>query len=640
MSLSAKTSNPVPRMPDDDSPASVRKVMATVRSTSSLQTLHDAWAWAGQWNVGGDVWLPGERAEGKPGIIGVISAKLAKHGKHFDDLLRFESSSPYYKRLQKEGNPSPGRKSAGEQKMTFEKLHEPFKAWLSEVASEHGKSVEQVFGWWREYTRDCRNYDQSPVQSEFLDWYRDKLSASGGENPSPSARSSCGSLGGRGNPMGLHTRLVMAATDYDRKQGGKRGYNRYALAQYLGALQQAEQEIAGGSTARQALVSNFSGRLLDALLKAAGEPGAADEEVREAWNSAKSARGSSNPGERPVFIRKGRDIGRVLRWEGDKPVVRFAGDPNYDYRVSGGWRPAILSDFGELNKKGVAIGKRQTLGNFEREFAGTAIGYVYPPPYPRAMKGNPEWPRVLEFVDTTRDQTEAREVLDGLKLQDGFVGGRILPPSPATPTWRVQAFFQDVPGMTKEDARFVGLHKAVLPPGVESQMERNPNSESQSAAALYEQFHGRPSSETLEYREEVEFADDLAALGDLVDIVIATLSGYRATLVFPESGAGVVKLSSTGDGKQLHLVGGEQDVELEKIHMNGSKWLRDKMVLGQIEKITYRTRKAHDNYKDVEYFHHAGEETGERPYLLYDSVNKALEIAGGQYHAQQAGLVN
>jgi len=102
----------------------------------------------------------------------------------------------------------------------------------------------------------------------------------------------------------------------------------------------------------------------------------------------------------------------------------------------------------------------------------------------------------------------------------------------------------------------------------------------------------------------------------------------------------VVKLSSTGDGKQLHLVGGEQDVELDKIHMNGSKWLRDKMVLGQVEKITYRTRKAHDSFKDVEYFHHAGEETGERPYLLYDSVNKTLEIAGGQYRSTGRGIEN
>jgi hypothetical protein len=56
-------------------------------------------------------------------------------------------------------------------------LCESFQIWLSEVAFEHGKTVEQVFGWWQEYTRDCRNYDQSPVQSEFLDWYRDRLAA-------------------------------------------------------------------------------------------------------------------------------------------------------------------------------------------------------------------------------------------------------------------------------------------------------------------------------------------------------------------------------------------------------------------------------------------------------------------------------
>ena len=97
--------NPVPRMPSDDSPASIRRVMDLVKSTTSLQTLHDAWAWAGQWNAGGDVWLPGDRAAGKPGVIGVISARLAKNGKTFSDLLRFESSSPYYKRLKGEENP-------------------------------------------------------------------------------------------------------------------------------------------------------------------------------------------------------------------------------------------------------------------------------------------------------------------------------------------------------------------------------------------------------------------------------------------------------------------------------------------------------------------------------------------------------
>ena len=773
-------------------------------------------------------------------------------------------------------NPSPSVKSAGEQKMTFEKLHEPFKAWLSEVASEHGKSVEQVFGWWREYTRDCRNYDQSPVESEFLDWYRDKLSASGGENPSPSARSSCGSLGGRGNPMGLHTRLVMAATDYDRKQGGKRGYNRYALAQYLGALQQAEQEIAGGSTARQALVSNFSGRLLDALLKAAGEPGAADEEVREAWNSAKSARGSSNPGERPVFIRKGRDIGRVLRWEGDKPVVRFAGDPNYDYRVSGGWRPAILSDFGELNKKGVAIGKRQTLGNFEREFAGTAIGYVYPPPYPRAMKGNPASgikfvygilgkgaARVSEVQSVLLDK--ARYTLDQAKkwLQDhGFKHGTVdeggpraeylrfrqrdpgryhsmrtgeagaknpqsvtsLPVSEhfvvelkgmdgvvdfggdqasavkharkagptqivvysrgattgqvtwlSTPRAAAQIAERDLkirqvmqwraeqeggkgnpkrgtpdeivilrgldseyeaktmlPAVKKsrtylKGGRFLvkqlsgggygivysysgeagaknprGIHEfyytdesghrlgeqttdlesgfrlgvtlartnnmpvriwigsaqeesgwkqwgQVTPETTEEAIKRavmlfalrgrQINPESQSAAALYEQFHGRPSSETLEYREEIEVPDELAGLGDLTEIKVATMSGLDVTLSFEDDPP---KLCSTPDGKQLHIIGGDGSLPLDKLKMDGQKWLRDSMVVGVLYELTYRTEKDFHRFSPTDYFHKFADPKEKRsdvePMLIYDSVNKQLSVSGGQYKISRPGI--
>jgi hypothetical protein len=50
--------------------------------------LYEAWVWAGQWNSGGDVWPTSDHS--KPGIIGMISGRLAKSGKTFDDLLRFE----------------------------------------------------------------------------------------------------------------------------------------------------------------------------------------------------------------------------------------------------------------------------------------------------------------------------------------------------------------------------------------------------------------------------------------------------------------------------------------------------------------------------------------------------------------------
>lgn len=78
----------------------------------------------------------------------------------------------------------------------------------------------------------------------------------------------------------LHYTLVHAVTEYDRKQQGKRGYNIWALPQYLGAVETAEQRIAEGKTTREALVASFCGRLLDVVLKSVGEAKSTREEQR------------------------------------------------------------------------------------------------------------------------------------------------------------------------------------------------------------------------------------------------------------------------------------------------------------------------------------------------------------------------
>lgn len=78
----------------------------------------------------------------------------------------------------------------------------------------------------------------------------------------------------------LHFKLVHAVTEYDRRQSTRRGYNRWALPQYLGACTSAEEDIAAGKPVRAALVSNFCGRLLDVVLKAVGEPKSTDLEQR------------------------------------------------------------------------------------------------------------------------------------------------------------------------------------------------------------------------------------------------------------------------------------------------------------------------------------------------------------------------
>lgn len=50
-----------------------------------------------------------------------------------------------------------------------------FRAWLAEIGRPTGKTAEQVYTLWVNYCRDCRNFDQSPVEFEFLNWYRKDL---------------------------------------------------------------------------------------------------------------------------------------------------------------------------------------------------------------------------------------------------------------------------------------------------------------------------------------------------------------------------------------------------------------------------------------------------------------------------------
>ena len=78
--------------------------------------------------------------------------------------------------------------------------------------------------------------------------------------------------------MTLQDKLVHAATAFDRRQSQSRGYNHYALAQYLGRIAEVIADIEAGREVRAALLAAFSGRLLAALLKAADLPAVAKTE--------------------------------------------------------------------------------------------------------------------------------------------------------------------------------------------------------------------------------------------------------------------------------------------------------------------------------------------------------------------------
>ena len=72
-------------------------------------------------------------------------------------------------------------------------------------------------------------------------------------------------------------KLVNAVTSYDRRQQARHQknprfyYNIWALPQYLQGVDNLLEELEAGQTLRKAITNQFSGRMLDACLKAVGE---------------------------------------------------------------------------------------------------------------------------------------------------------------------------------------------------------------------------------------------------------------------------------------------------------------------------------------------------------------------------------
>ncbi len=168
----------------------------------------------------------------------------------------------------------------------------------------------------------------------------------------------------------------------------------------------------------------------------------------------------------------------------------------------------------------------------------------------------------------------------------------------------------------------------------------NPQAE---AADLSEKFHGRPSEQVVEVEERVHYHDDLAMLGDLVELHVETESGYECDIAFEDP---MPYLAASEDGSSLYIAGGNQSLDLKGLHMDGPKWKKDLMVIGRIKSLVYFTRKEQDNFEGSEYEHKSREglnSEGTRhkivsevdPILLYDTKSKLLAFAGGQMNLYQ-----
>lgn len=158
-----------------------------------------------------------------------------------------------------------------------------------------------------------------------------------------------------------------------------------------------------------------------------------------------------------------------------------------------------------------------------------------------------------------------------------------------------------------------------------------------AAERLYDKFHGRPATETTVVEEEVHEHEHLTILGPLVEVFIETPTGLLAHINFDDED--LPFLCSSEDGTQLYVEKGDQSIDLASLQMETEDWLKDRMILGRFAaphgkrtwNIVYRTKKRFDDFKEIDYQHDLGEETGDRPALEYEPRSQKLFIAGGRY---------
>ena len=70
--------------------------------------------------------------------------------------------------------------------------------------------------------------------------------------------------------------------------------------------------------------------------------------------------------------------------------------------------------------------------------------------------------QAIQYTDTVKSETDAQQMLAWLATQTDYIGGRVLIPTAIHLSWRIQAFFDDVP--TPSELLPTGCRHVVLLP--------------------------------------------------------------------------------------------------------------------------------------------------------------------------------
>ena len=191
---------------------------------------------------------------------------------------------------------------------------------------------------------------------------------------------------------------------------------------------------------------------------------------------------------------------------------------------------------------------------------------------------------------------------------------------------------------------------------------RNRKNPVSAAEKTFEEFHGIPSQEVIEYQTQHHYHSVTASIGKLICLQLIDVNGKPLDIICegwswhgPKSelaqGAkmaktsgwdfdpetkieDIVMLTTAEDGKQLFIQGGDQKIDVKSLGFD-DRDIHDHMLLGTIWRLWYRTKKSFEaNGEDVDFYHALGKEGsgGVCPVLIYKPRNPSLEVSGGRYY--------
>lgn len=174
---------------------------------------------------------------------------------------------------------------------------------------------------------------------------------------------------------------------------------------------------------------------------------------------------------------------------------------------------------------------------------------------------------------------------------------------------------------------------------------RRNSSEYAAAVEASEEFHGTPATEDFRIVTKIFEHGTLADCGELIRLEVMPVHGGPLIDIKKLKGARLAR-SPKGYPFQLFVEGGDQSVNLEDFEIYSPHEVE---VLGKLKHVVYYTIK-----------HHLGKDGGEanfkhelndaqktiptkarnRPTVIYDTINKLLSLAGGEYEILPEGIDN